>query len=65
MAMATCCNCACWIIYGLMKPDPFIYGPNLAGALLAVSQLVALCVCKLKVCACMPAMCVRPQTHGC
>ena len=40
MILMNLVNALMWVTYGIAgKPDPMIWGPNLAGALLAVAQV--------------------------
>ena len=40
---------ACWLIYGLLVNNWFVAGPNVAGTLLCLAQLIAAIYVKLKV----------------
>jgi hypothetical protein len=43
MILMNLVNALMWVTYGIAgKPDPMIWGPNLAGALLAVAQVGSL-----------------------
>lgn len=40
---------ACWLIYGLLVDNWFVAGPNVAGTLLCLAQLIAAVIVKVKV----------------